>query len=124
MSTSNKSAFDRSEVLTKATIRAADALGLTSRQLSTALGLSPSTLSSTRSGVYSFQPNTTPWQRAVLLVRLWEGLDRALASDGQAVRAWMVNQNLELGGKPVDLIAQVSGCARVVAYVEGYNSRD
>jgi hypothetical protein len=122
-SASTNGTFDRAEAITKAAVRAADALGLNQSKLSAALGLSPLTLRRIRSGVYSLQPGTKSWDMALLLVRLFHGLDRELAGDEQSVRTWMMNLNLELDGTPVDLIAQRDGLARVVAYVEGYNSR-
>lgn len=122
-STFTNSTSDRPEVLTTATIRAATALGLTHRQLCATLGLSSPTVSGMRSGARRLQPDTRQWERAVLLVRLLEGVDRVLASDEQAIRAWMVHHNLELGGRPVDMIAEHSGFPQVVAYVESYNSR-
>lgn len=122
-STSTNGIFDRPEVLTKAAIRAADSLGLAHGQLSATLGLSSSTLSRMRAGVCNLQPSTKSWEQAVLLVRLFQGLDRALDNDEQAAIEWMVNQNHDLKGRPVDLVAQTSGLARIVDYIEGYNAR-
>lgn len=114
---------DRVSVLTKATLRAAEILGLTNTVLARVIGVSPATITRMSRGGYLLREGTKEWELSTLLVRLYRGLDAITAADERALHAWMNNENLELQARPIDLIGQVQGLVETVAYVDAYRAR-
>ena len=88
---------DEGAVLTKATIRAADRLGLSQKTLANVIGLSQSVVSRMRSGDYVLERGKA-FELAALFVRLYRSLDAIVSGDEKTAREWMKNQNLALRG--------------------------
>lgn len=118
-----ESAPERSAVLTKSVIRAAEFLGLKRNQLAASLGLSAATLSRMYAGDYLLDPKSKNWELAALLVRLYRGLDAIMAGDERSLQAWMRNPNTDLNDAPINLVSQVAGLASVVTYVDACRAR-
>lgn len=114
---------DRRAVLSKATIRAADRLGLTGRELAAALGLSPATITRLHRGEYLLDPGQKSWELATLVVRLARGLDTLSADDDRAARAWFDHHNEHLQGVPRARIATVQGLVETMTYVDAFRAR-
>lgn len=117
---------DRSQaarVVSKAVVRASEHLGLKSATLASVLGVSPSTTSRLRDGSYVLDLDSKPYEFALLLIRLFRGLDAMMGGEADAARSWMKAPNRALGGAPVDLITSVSGLVEAVAYVDGARAR-
>jgi hypothetical protein len=111
------------QVLSKAVVRAADHLGLTSRLLAEVLGLSEPTISRLRNGHYRLQRGAKPFELAQLLLRLFRSLDTISGSDDEAARSWLRSENRALGGRPIDLIRSITGLAEVAAYLDSRRAR-
>jgi hypothetical protein len=118
-----RKAPDQARVLTKALIRSAERLGLKRAQLEAALGLSVATLSRMYSDQYQLDPKTKSWELAVLVVRLYRGLDAIMAGDERSLRAWMQNPNTDLHDAPINMIGKVPDLAHLVAYVDAHRAR-
>ncbi|MCG6205715.1 MbcA/ParS/Xre antitoxin family protein [Rhodopseudomonas sp. HC1] len=108
---------DKGQVLTKATIKAAERLGLSQKALGNVIGLSESVVSRMKSGDYVLGGGK-PYELAALLVRLYRSLDAIVAGDEIAARAWMKNHNLALRGSPAELIQKIQGLFHVVQYLD------
>ena len=104
-------------VLTKATIRAADKLGISQKALSNTIGLSEPVVSRMKSGDYVIARGK-PFELAALFLRLYRSLDAIVGGDEAAARQWMKSRNLALSGAPVDLIQKVYGLIHVVQYLD------
>ncbi|WP_244601341.1 MULTISPECIES: MbcA/ParS/Xre antitoxin family protein [Rhodopseudomonas] len=104
-------------VLSKATIRAADRLGLSQKILGNVIGLSESVISRMRSGDYVLERGK-PFELATLFVRLYRSLDAIVGGDEASARAWMRGDNLALRGTPAELIQKVQGLLHVVQYLD------
>ncbi len=113
---------DRSQVLTKALLRAAEILGLDQATLAKVLGVSPAFISRMYAGQYQLNPDSKEWELATLLVRLYRGLDAIMASDEAALRAWMQQSNTDLDAVPATQIIHVAGLVQTVAYVDAYRA--
>lgn len=111
---------NRSKVLGTAVLRAAGVLGIEQTRLAQVLGVSTSTISRLSRGTYSLKKTQKSWELAVLVVRLYQGLETIMAGDEIAIRSWMLNPNTALRGSPTELIATVAGLVGVVEYVESY----
>lgn len=110
-------------VLTKAALRAAERLGLTARVLSGVLGLSEATLSRMKRGDVALEPESKPFELAVLFVRLFRSLDAVTGGDEAVARAWMGNMNTALGSTPVERIGTITGLVDVIAYLDARRAR-
>lgn len=105
-------------VLTRAVLRAAGQLGLTSRLLATVLGLSEATVSRMRGGGFLLQRGHKAFELGVLLVRLYRSLDAITGGDEVVARAWLRNHNTALDGRPVALIETIAGLWHVIGYLD------
>lgn len=109
-------------VLSKATARAAEQLGLTQTRLARILGLSPATVSRLVAGNFQLTPDSKAWEFAVLLLRLFRSLDSIVGTQA-AARTWLNGDNLALAGKPIDLIQSTEGLVRVLQYLDASRAR-
>jgi hypothetical protein len=110
-------------VVSKAVVRAGAALGLTNAGLAKVLGLSPASASRLRDGSYILPLDSKPYEFALLLIRLFRGLDAMMGGEEQASRSWMQTPNRALDGAPIDRIISVTGLVEAVAYVDAARAR-
>jgi hypothetical protein len=111
----------RNAVLTRATLRAAERLGLARRDLAAVLGVSPSTLS--RLDDRPLDPARKEGELAVLFVRLFRSLDALLGGDGDKARRWMHAPNVHLGGVPAERIRSVTGLVDAIEYLDAMRGK-
>ncbi|WFU21143.1 MbcA/ParS/Xre antitoxin family protein [Bradyrhizobium sp. CB1717] len=104
-------------VLTKATIRAADRLGMQQRVLGNVLGLSESVISRMKSGEYVLERGK-PFELAVLFVRLYRSLDAIVSGDDKTAGEWLRNENIALRARPLEMIQKVQGLVDVIRYLD------
>jgi DNA-binding XRE family transcriptional regulator len=114
---------DRPVVVSKAVSRAAGLLGLTNAALARTIGVSEATASRLRAGNYVLEPGTKSYELALLLVRLFRGLDAVVGGDEASLRSWMVTVNRALRGVPRDLVQTVTGLVTAVDYVDAARAR-
>jgi transcriptional regulator with XRE-family HTH domain len=113
----------RPAVLTKATLRAAERLGLTQRVLCAVLGVSPASLS--RLGrSRTIDPQSKEGELATLFVRLYRGLDTLVGGSDDKARAWLEAENSHLHGVPVELIQSVQGFVRTIEYIDAMRAKN
>jgi hypothetical protein len=108
--------------LTRATLRAADALALSHKQLARVLGVSAASLSRSTRG-RAIDPDTKEGELAVLLLRVFRSLDALVGGDEQALRAWFHADNTHLGAKPAELVERVEGLVAVAEYLDAIRGR-
>jgi DNA-binding XRE family transcriptional regulator len=113
----------KSRTLAKATLRAAELLGLTQADLAPILGVSRATVSRIASGDYLLAPGQKTWELAALFVRLFRSLDALVGSNEAQARAWLDSDNAGLGGVPRKLIPKAEGLVRVVQYLDAARGR-
>ncbi|MBW7876696.1 MAG: DUF2384 domain-containing protein [Candidatus Cloacimonetes bacterium] len=58
------------------------------------------------------------WQLAVILLRVYRGLDAYMGGHKENVKLWLVAKNDALGGVPVELMGTVEGLVGVVQYLD------
>ena len=108
----------RAAVVSKAVLRAAEALGLKARRLAAIIGTSEPTLSRLKAGTVLLDPESKSYELAVLLIRVFRSLDAIAGGDAEVVQRWLDNDNLALGGKPADRLMTVTGLIDVLAYLD------
>jgi hypothetical protein len=109
---------DAAAVLTKALLRSADLLGLSSAALARVLGVSEASVSRLSSGTRSVDPHSKEGELALLLVRVYRSLDSLVGTDAAQRKAWMLGHNDALNGRPVELIERAAGLVEVLAYLD------
>ena len=111
-----------STVLTKAVLRAAQALGLSQKRLAAIVGASEASVS--RLGrSRQLDPETKEGELALLFLRLFRSLDTLVGGDDDKARAWLWTDNSHLGGVPAQRIATVSGLVDAVTYLDALRGK-
>ena len=109
--------------LTKATLRAAEKLGLKNRVLASVIGISEPTVSRMSRGAYFLQPDEKSFELGALFVRLYRSLDAIVGGDEKVARSWFTNENSALGYTPINLVQKVSGLIHVIQYLDSRRAR-
>ena len=122
MEASAKLSNDRVRVLGTALSRIAESWRLTNEQLGAILGLSPATASRLRSGTFQMEPQSKAFELGQHLLRLFRGLDALMGSDDEASISWLKAPNLDLAGRPLDLIRTIKGLGEVTHYVDDFRA--
>lgn len=123
MATQYASAVDQGRVLSEAVARVAACWKFTNEQLGLVLGISAATASRLRSGSYRLERPDKAFEIGQFLVRLFRSLDALMGSDDAASMSWLKAENLDLGGRPIDLIRTIRGLGDVADYVDDYRAR-
>ncbi len=110
-------------VLSKAVGKAADLWALTNETLGEIIGVSASTASRLRAGAWKLEAGTKPFELAQFFVRLFRSLDSLTGSDDEAATSWLKARNVDLDGRPIDLIRTVKGLTETANYVDDFRAR-
>lgn len=105
-------------VVTKAVLRSAQALDIPARALAEIIGVSEATASRMKSGGFTLERASKPFELAVLFIRLFRSLDAIAGGDEAVARAWLRNPNTVLDAVPLDHIRTVSGLVDAIAYLD------
>ena len=109
---------DPASVLTKAVLKAAELLSLSSVALARILGVSEASVSRLFSGARKIDPESKEGELALLFVRVFRSLDALVGTDASQRNAWLQSHNRGLNGRPIELIQRAEGLAAVVAYLD------
>ncbi|MEO1554263.1 MAG: antitoxin Xre/MbcA/ParS toxin-binding domain-containing protein [Pseudomonadota bacterium] len=113
-----KATQDRRRVLTVATMRAAEVLALSGKDLALILGVSEPTVSRMRKQEFQLQEGSKAFELAALFVRFFRSLDAITGGDDQVAQTWLRNQNNALGGRPLEIIKSIPGLTNGLAYLD------
>ncbi len=108
---------DSALLLTKATLRAGKALGLTQADVGQVIGRDRTSL---RRGI---DPDSKAGELAALLIRLYRSLYVLVGGEGEPMRHWMSVDNRHTGGAPREQIRTVVGLARVAEYLDAVRGK-
>jgi hypothetical protein len=109
---------ESAKVLSKATINAANALGLDKQELATVIGISVDQLDSLHRNESLFLPRTETGQRCMLLIRLLAALTSQVGDNTGYVHQWLRSHNSAIGEIPLAALSSHAGLINVVAYLE------
>jgi Protein of unknown function (DUF2384) len=110
-------------VLSKATVRAADQLGLRQGDLAKVLGLSAATASRLWAGTWQLSAQSKAWELATAFLRVYRALAAITGGGTQAMRAWLHSGNQALGGQPAERILSAEGLISVLHYLDAVRGR-
>lgn len=121
--TQTRQSSNENRVLTAAVSQVAACWGLTNEQLGAVLGVSPATASRLKSGGFELDRSSKAFELAQYLVRLFRSLDALMGSDDVASSSWLRSPNLDLDGRPIDLIRSIRGLGAVTNYVDDFRAQ-
>lgn len=81
------------------------------------LGIADSRAADLRSGTFRLARPDPAFRAGQYLVRLFQELG-VLIGDDRSVVAWLQTENMDLGGRPIDLIRTERGLHELLSYVE------
>jgi len=110
---------DEATVVSKALLRAAEALGLSSTELAGIIGTSESTLSRIRNRKRGPIPlGTKEGELALLFLRMFRSLDALVGGNAAHAKAWLRAENHHVGGVPLRRMKKIEGLVDVVEYLD------
>jgi hypothetical protein len=113
----------RRRILTKATLQAAENLGVSSRELAEILRVSPASISRIKRNGRAIGDSPGEREFALMFLRLYRSLDSVLGDDLDLCRKWFRAQNVHLGGIPSNLIKTIPGLTDVVRYLDAMRGK-
>ena len=113
----------KAAIVSKAVVRAAQALGLRQAELAATLGISPASTSRLIAGHYLLPAGGKPFELALLLIRIFRSLSGVLGEDEATMQGWMRVENLALRGVPAQLVTTTTGLVNTLAYLDAARAR-
>lgn len=114
---------DPGAVVTRATLRAAERLGVNDAALARIVGVSAASISRLRTG-RCMRNGQKESELALLFLRLYRSLDALLGGDAEGCRRWLRAENAHLGGVPLQLIQTVSGLVGAAQYLDAMRGKN
>jgi len=108
----------RDIVLSKAVLKAGENLGLSCLEITKIIGCNVDILES-----YGVNPGSTEGQKALILIRIYEGLFALVGDDTSQINHWMHSKIKSLNGIPADLVSEPHGLERIIGYIDTIKSK-
>jgi len=109
---------NKTEILTKALLNAAQEMGVSTTDLGRVIGKDRTTIS--RGGI---APDTKSGELALMLIRSYRSLFALVGGDPEHIRHWMHVFNKGTQGIPAEQILNVQGLARVTSYLDAMRGK-
>jgi uncharacterized protein (DUF2384 family) len=123
MRTSLKNDHQKEIVLTKAILNLADFYDLKGKDLCPILGISESTITRLHQGKTVLSPDTKEGEMALLLLRMYRGLNSLLGTNHEKAKLWLNSHNNYFNKKPIDQLKSVVGLVEVVNYIDAMRGK-
>ncbi len=110
---------DQASVVSKALLRASEALGLSSAELAEIIGTSESTLSRIRNRKRGPIPlGSKEGELTLLFLRVFRSLDALVGGNEAHAKAWLHAENRHVGGVPLSRMKKIEGLVDVAEYLD------
>lgn len=123
MKTSLQNLPQKELVLTKALLRLANFYNLTGKDLNQIIGISESTVTRLYQGKSFISPSTKEGEIALLVLRIYRGLNSLLGTHHEKATLWLNSENNYFNQKPIDRMKSVSGLVDVVNYIDAMRGK-
>jgi uncharacterized protein (DUF2384 family) len=123
MKTSLKNDHQKELVLTKAILKLADFYNLTGKDLHSIIGVSESTITRLNQGKAYISPTTKEGEIALLLLRVYRGLNSLIGNNHDKAKLWLNSHNKYFNQKPIDQLKTVTGLVEVVSYIDAMRGK-
>ena len=104
-------------VLSEAVARIAALWSIGDDMLGEILGIAGNRATDLRNGTFRLARPDPAFRAGQYLVRLFQEL-AVLIGDDRSVLAWLQTENMDMGGRPIDLVPTEGGLRDLLAYVE------
>ena len=109
-------------VLAKATLRAAELLGMPDAHLARVIGVSAASLSRVRTAARAIDPGSKEGELALTFLRMYRSLS-ALLGDTASCRGWFRSDNRHVRGVPAELVKTIGGLVHVTEYLDAMRGK-
>ena len=123
MKTSLKNDHQKELVLTKAILKLADFYNLSGKDLHRIIGVSESTITRLNQGKAYISPTTKEGEIALLLLRVYRGLNSLIGTNHDKAKLWLNSYNNYFNQKPIDRLKTVTGLVEVVGYIDAMRGK-
>lgn len=123
MKPSLKSDHQREIVLTKAILNLATFYDLTGKDLCHIIGISESTVTRLNQGKAFLSPSTKEGEIALLLLRVYRGLNSLIGNNHDKAKLWLNSDNKYFNRKPIEQLKSVAGLVEVVNYIDAMRGK-
>ena len=123
MKTSLKNDHQKELVLTKAILKLADFYNLTGKDLHHIIGVSESTITRLSQGKAYISPTTKEGEIALLLLRVYRGLNSLIGTNHEKAKLWLNSYNKYFKKKPIDQLKTITGLVEVVSYIDAMRGK-
>lgn len=111
------SSHAQSRVLSEAVARIAALWSIGDDVLGEILGIAGSRAEGLHNGTFQLARSDPAFRAGQYLVRLFQELG-VLLGDDRSVLAWLQTENMDMGGRPIDLVRTEGGLRDLLTYVE------
>lgn len=110
-------------VLTKALLKLAAHYDLNGKTLSAIIGLSEASITRLHQQKSLLNPASKEGEVALLLIRLYRGLNALVGNNYEKARLWLNAPNQYFRDKPIELIKSITGLVEVVNYIDAMRGK-
>lgn len=109
---------DRSRVLTKAVVKAANRMNLSPTDVGAILGCSYLEASALLEGAFYIHENTKAWELSSYFIKLYSSLVKIMGEDDSLIESWIKSPNLVFNQQiPLEHIKSIAGLIHVCEYL-------
>jgi hypothetical protein len=108
------------QVVTQATVTAAERLGLDPPALAGIVGLPEAAICRMQCLDHLLEKGSEPLQRSLLLLRLFRTLNAMANGDCDIAKAWLARHHDELGAIPVERMQTADGLDEVLTLIDNH----
>ncbi len=123
MKTSLNHDHQKDRVLTKAILNLANFYDLTGKDLHQIIGISESTITRLNQGKAFISPTTKEGEIALLLLRVYRGLNSLMGTNHDKAKLWLNSYNKYFNKKPIDQLKSLTGLVDVVSYIDAMRGK-
>lgn len=123
MNTSLNIKHEKERVLTKAILNLANFYNLTGKDLSDIIGISESSATRLNQGKKFISPNSKEGEMALLLLRVYRGLNSLIGNNHDKAKIWLNSFNTYFNKKPIEQLKTVTGLVDVVNYLDAMRGK-
>jgi transcriptional regulator with XRE-family HTH domain len=114
---------ERSKVVTKAFLRASEALGMSRQDIAAVLGISEASLSRLFQGERHVDAALKEGEIARYFLRLYRSLDSLFGGSRENSIKWFSSPNRHLNGVPANLVKTIGGLVEVTGYLDAMRGK-
>ena len=110
-------------VLTKSILKLISFFDFTGKELGEIIGISEATASRLHQGKKLLSPHTKEGELALLLIRIYRGLNALVGNHHDKAKTWLNSHNHYFQNKPINAMKTVPGLVAVLNYLDAMRGK-